>query len=133
MYQMSGGGRDLPYLEPVETPGEDAYLQYLSEVTLTKEEIQSKLKEKYTDAEINWSEEKPIEIKEYTPGGRVSKLKIGNKEIKGTEARTIFGLKSANFEIKQEDNITFVVKGYGHGVGLSQTGADALAKTRKKL
>jgi len=59
-------------------------------------------------------------------------LKIGNKEIKGTEARGVFGLKSANFEINIEDNIKFVVKGYGHGVGLSQTGADSLAKQGKK-
>lgn len=62
------GGKDLPYLEPVETAGEDAYLQYLSEVELTKEEIQTKLKEKYENAEINWDEEKPIEIKDHTPG-----------------------------------------------------------------
>lgn len=47
----------------------------------------------------------------------------------GVEARTIFGLKSANFQItKTEDKIIFNVLGYGHGVGMSQTGADSLAK-----
>lgn len=46
----------------------------------------------------------------------------------GTEVRTIFGLKSANFTITKEENIKFKVLGYGHGVGLSQTGADAFAK-----
>ncbi len=50
------------------------------------------------------------------------------KRLLGTEARTIFGLKSANFTIEKGDNITFKVIGYGHGVGLSQTGADAMAK-----
>ena len=42
----------------------------------------------------------------------------------------MFGLKSANFEIKREgDKIKFTVIGYGHGVGMSQTGADSMAKS----
>ena len=49
--------------------------------------------------------------------------------MSGTEARTIFGLKSAMFSIEvNEDNIVFKVTGYGHGVGMSQTGADSMAK-----
>ena len=56
-------------------------------------------------------------------------VKFGNHEISGVEARTVLGLRSTNFEIIQENgNIKFVVKGYGHGVGMSQTGADAMAK-----
>ena len=51
------------------------------------------------------------------------------KNLHGVEVRSIFGLKSANFEIiKTNDNITFKVLGNGHGVGMSQTGADSLAK-----
>ena len=47
----------------------------------------------------------------------------------GVETRSILGLKSANFELQKENGtITFKVKGYGHGVGMSQTGADAMAK-----
>lgn len=122
------GGKDLPYLEPVETIGEENYPQYSSEVAMTKDEFIQKLKGKYEDAEVNFDTEEWAVIKEYTPGKRVKKIKIGNKELSGTEVRTIFGLKSANFEIKKEENIKFIVKGYGHGVGLSQTGADSLAK-----
>lgn len=49
--------------------------------------------------------------------------------MSGVEVRNIFSLKSANFKISIEnDNIKFDVTGYGHGVGMSQTGADALAK-----
>ena len=50
------------------------------------------------------------------------------KSLLGTEVRTIFGLKSANFTIEKGENIVFKVKGYGHGVGMSQTGADTMAK-----
>ena len=47
----------------------------------------------------------------------------------GVETRSLIGLKSANFKISnQEDKVIFSVQGNGHGVGLSQTGADALAK-----
>lgn len=64
--------------------------------------------------------------------GRVKNVKIGNKNLSGVEARTLFGLKSANFEvIKENDTIKFSVIGYGHGVGMSQTGADSLAKSGK--
>lgn len=125
------GGRDLPYLEPVETEGEDKYPQYASEAIFSKDEFTKKIKEKYANFEINFDEENSIEVKEYTSGGRIKLIKIGNKELSGTEVRTIFGLKSANFVITKEENIKFSVKGYGHGVGLSQTGADSLAKQGK--
>ena len=64
--------------------------------------------------------------------GRVSKIKIGNKILTGTQARTIFELKSTKFELNVDgDNIIFSVLGYGHGVGLSQCGSDSLAKQGK--
>ena len=64
--------------------------------------------------------------------GRVKTIKIGNKNLSGVEVRTLFGLKSANFEVvKENDTIKFSVIGYGHGVGMSQTGADSLAKQGK--
>ncbi len=124
------GGTDFPYLTVVETAGEDAYSQYSSEVTLSKKEFESKLKTKYKDFSINWAEADAIKIIEYTDGGRVRTLKIGNKNLSGVEARALFGLKSANFNCKLEnENIKFSVIGYGHGVGLSQTGADSMAKS----
>jgi len=76
------GGRNLPYLEPVETAGEEAYPQYASEVNLSKDEFTQKMKEKYSDFQINFDEEDAIQIKECTPGNRVKLIKIGNKEIK---------------------------------------------------
>ncbi len=123
------GGQGYPYLQVVETSGEDGYTQYNSEVTLTKTELLEKLKEKYSDIEINFEVEDSIKILENTESGRVRTIKFGNKELSGVETRTLLGLRSTNFEVNiNEDNITFSVIGYGHGVGMSQTGADALAK-----
>ena len=124
------GGKDLPYLQSVETSGETDYSQYNSEVKLTKDELINKLKEKYQDIEINWDDNECIKILEYTDSGRVKTIKFGNKEIAGTEARTLLGLKSTNFSFKIDgDNVIFSVVGYGHGVGMSQTGADSMAKS----
>lgn len=126
------GGSGYPYLQSVSTSGEDAYIQYKSEVTLTKEGFINKIKEKYSDFEIDFNDEKCISILEYTEGNRVKKIRIGNKEFSGVEIRTLIGLKSANFNIEiKGDNIYFSVVGYGHGVGMSQTGADSMAKAGK--
>ena len=116
----------------VETAGEEGYSQYASEVTLSYNEIIDKLKAKYQDIQINFEDDEDIKILEYTDSNRVKTIKFGNHQISGVEARSIFGLKSTNFEIQKQDNqIKFSVKGYGHGVGLSQTGADSLAKQGK--
>ena len=124
------GGIDYPYLKSVETSGEDGYTQYSSQVQISKQDLLNKIKEKYPDCEIDFSQSDCIQIKELTTSGRVKTIKFGNKEIAGTEARSILGLKSTNFTFSIEgDNVTFSVTGYGHGVGMSQTGADALAKS----
>ena len=121
-------------MQVVETAGEEGYSQYLSEVEISNDELINKLKTKYQDIQIDFSKEDDIKILEYTDGNRVKTVKFGNHNLSGVEARTIFNLKSANFEItKQDGKIKFTVKGYGHGVGMSQTGADSLAKQGKNF
>ena len=126
------GGSGYPYLQSVETAGEDAYSQYASEVTITKKEFEETIKKEHSDFEIDFDEKDCIQIKEYTEGNRVKTIQVGNLELSGVEMRTLFGLRSANFTITiKDDDITFDVIGYGHGVGMSQTGADSLAKQGK--
>lgn len=126
------GGSGYPYLQAVETSGEDAYTQYKSELILTKDEFIEKIKNEHEDFEIDFSKEDCIKINEYTEGGRVKRIKIGNLELSGVEVRSLLGLRSANFTFSiEKDNIKFEVLGYGHGVGMSQTGADSLAKQGK--
>lgn len=123
------GGSNYPYLQSVETSGEDSYTQYSSEVILNKDEFVNKLKEYHSDIQIDFTLENQIEILEYTEGNRVKTIRIGNLNLSGVEIRNIFKLKSAKFEIIiDSENIKFSVIGYGHGVGMSQTGADSMAK-----
>ena len=126
------GGTGYPYLQVVETAGEDGYLQYQSEVILSQSDLISKLKTKYEDITIDFTNNDDLKVLEYTDSGRVKTIKFGNHELSGTETRTLLDLRSTNFEIiKEGENIKFRVKGYGHGVGMSQTGADSLAKEGK--
>lgn len=123
------GGSNYPYLQPVQTVGEEGYSQYASEVVLTQEELLEKLKMKYSDISIDFQQEEAVKVLDYTESGRVKTVQFGNHNISGVETRTIFGLRSNNFEMNKEDGkIKFSVKGYGHGVGMSQTGADTMAK-----
>ena len=123
------GGTDLPYLQSVETSGESEYSQYYSEITFSKEELENKIKDTHPEFVINYNEQDCIKIVEYTSGNRVKTIKIGNLNLSGVEIRSILGLKSANFEVElNETQIKFSVIGYGHGVGMSQTGANTLAK-----
>ena len=94
------GGSGYPYLKSVQISGEDTYSQYLSEVKITKDEFIKKIKEKYKSLKVDWNVEKPIEVTEYTESGRVKTFKVGNTNLSGVEARTIIGLKSANFDFK---------------------------------
>ena len=70
-----------------------------------------------------------VKILSRSNGGSVAKIKLGNKELTGRDIRNILNLNSANFEIKFDTNsLDFVVKGYGHGVGMSQWGANGMAE-----
>lgn len=126
------GGSGYPYLQSVTTAGEDAYSQYSSKVEISKDEFVEKIKEEHSDFKIDFDEKDCIKIEEYTDGNRVKKIKIGNLELSGVEVRNILGLRSANFKVTiEKEKIKFEVTGYGHGVGMSQTGADSLAKEGK--
>ncbi|WP_265445335.1 stage II sporulation protein D [Acetivibrio straminisolvens] len=124
-------GVEVPYLKSVKSEGEDKSSGYKVETVFKEEEITKKLEEEYPDIDIepeNLLEE--IEVLERTPAGRVKELKIEDVVIKGTQLRTLLGLRSTNFNIEKGDDGEVIITtiGYGHGVGMSQWGANYLAK-----
>lgn len=121
---------DIPYLRSVESLGEEEHKYFKTENKFTKEEFENIVRNKI-DKQYNYN--KDVEIIEYTDSKRVSKVKIGNNILEGTKIREIFNLKSTNFNIILADGgVEFKVTGYGHGVGMSQTGANYYAKQGKK-
>lgn len=87
------GGTDYPYLQSVQTSGEEGYTQYASTITLTKEEVLQKMQVNYPEIQIDYNIENPIQILSYNQSGRVQTIQIGNTNISGVEARSIFRLK----------------------------------------
>lgn len=112
-------GSNEEYLKSVESPEESL----TSEVTISKDEFCNKINIS-CDA-INISNV----LK--SSSGRINSLNINGKTFKGTEIRTLFDLKSTDFDISIGSEIKFVTKGYGHGVGMSQYGANKLAQNGK--
>lgn len=121
------GKQSIPYLVPVESLGEENHASYKTEVTFSYDELEEKLnKGSDTRCEVNKIDE--IKITDYTVSGRVATVKFGNVTYEATELRTLLGLKSTNFTIKEKNNkVVFKVTGYGHGLGMSQTGSNYYA------
>ena len=113
-------GENLPYLVSVSSTWDENSPSYLDKKTFTKEEFYKKLN-------LPYQEELNIEIIRNDTNS-INKITINNTEIKGTDFRYELDLKSTNIDINQiENNIEITSKGFGHGVGLSQFGAQQLA------
>ena len=124
---------DLPYLVSVESPGEDKREGYNTVVTVSCDDFKTKINEKYPDAALSDDRNTWLGDITYTQGNSVNTIKIGNALIKGTQIRSLFDLKSACFEISMlDDKVTFNVHGSGHGVGMSQHGANIMANDGKE-
>ena len=103
-----------------------------SVLTDGKESIQMQVKELVADSglgiRLSGDPSGWIRNVSYTGSGRVAELEVGGVTLSGSAARSLFGLRSACFEvIEDEGTFTFSVTGYGHGVGMSQYGANAMA------
>ncbi len=120
-------GGDVPYLISVESHGENEAPNFYSTAVFPFEEFKEKLLSKDKEAVINSS--KDIGVPSVSEGGSVKSIKIGGREFTGRDIRSLFGLRSSCFKIKaDESSVTFEVTGYGHGVGMSQYGANTMAK-----
>lgn len=116
---------DVPYLKSVESV-EEEYETSTSVVTIGKKDLINKLKFKGYVEDV---ENLDIAIYSYTDSGRVEYVKFGNSLIEATTLRSLIGLKSTYFTIEDSgEYVSFNVFGFGHGVGLSQVGADTYAK-----
>lgn len=121
-------GGDYSYLVSVASPGDVYAGGYNSTVTLTAEQVQQKAQTEW-NLSLTGNPKSWFGKTERTGSGSVITQQLGGTAVKGSEVRTAFGLRSANYTVKYDkDTFTFSVKGYGHGVGLSQVGADYMAR-----
>ncbi len=112
----------LPYLRSVDSKWDEASPVYTDTYTFD-------LKDFYSKLSLPYNENLKIEITAKTSTGRIKKLKINDQELNGRDLATKLSLRSNYFTITQNnDKITINTKGFGHGVGMSQYGANGMAK-----
>lgn len=120
-------GKALPYLVSVDSPDDKLSSNFTSTVSLSADEFKKILTEKGAKPEGKAKEW--IGKCELNSTGTVKSISLCGKSFSGTEVRNMFSLKSATFTVKYEDEkFIFSVSGYGHGVGMSQYGANEMAK-----
>lgn len=126
---------DSPYLKSVESPYEEEAPKYKTTISISSEEFIKKMNKKFPKAKMSKKDFlSKIKLVEKTPSGRIKKLGINNEIIEGREIRDLFELNSTNFKISFDKNLDLIeieTIGYGHGVGMSQWGANGMAKNGK--
>ena len=122
-------GESLPYLVSVGSEGEDGAHGFYTDASFTLAEAADKLYAAFPGSGLTAENiAQRLTIRDHTESGRVGTLLIGDREIKATELRRALGLRSTWFTLSIDgDSLTFHQRGYGHGVGMSQTGANAMA------
>ncbi len=119
-------GGEYSYLTSVDSSWDKLADNYLSTVSVSVEDFKKKIG---SEVRLEGKEGDWIKITESTKNGSVKKLLVGTKAFSGEEIRKLFDLRSLNFTVEFKDgNFVFSVKGYGHGVGMSQNGANYMAK-----
>jgi stage II sporulation protein D len=116
-------GAEYPYLQSVESPGEEDCGYFGNQVGFTSKEFQDKRGQSLQGKPQDW-----FGMVTYTDSGSVELIRIGGKLYTGVEIRRLLGLRSTMFTVEiHDDSIQFTTNGYGHRVGMSQYGADAMA------
>jgi stage II sporulation protein D len=117
---------NIPYLRSVQSPWDTSSPKYTEQKIISVSEFERKLGVKLTDrSEVG-------KITQKTEGNRVGKVEIGGKVLSGRDVRDMLGLNSSDFKwYAKGDNIVIETKGYGHGVGMSQYGANGMAAEGK--
>lgn len=130
-FSMSNGKTELPtyvwstnypYLQVVSSSWDENISAAKYTITMTYEKLSSKLG-------VTVNENSEIKILSRTAGDRVNEISIAGKTFTGVKVRSLLGLRSADFEItKTSSGVKITTKGFGHGVGMSQYGANGAAK-----
>ena len=120
-------GSEIPYLQSVESPGEETAEAYREQVYFSAKELEDKLGRNLEGRPEDW-----IGQISHTEGGGVASLVLGGISYTGVELRRLLGLRSTAFTLEPDaEGILITTLGYGHRVGMSQYGAEAMAQEGK--
>lgn len=120
---VSVWGTDVPYLQSVVSPGEEIATHYTDTVIMSGSEFCEKMGVQLKGEPATW-----FGTITYTEGGGVNTIMVGSQQYTGTQIRKLLNLRSTAFVLTAAGNsITITTKGFGHRVGMSQYGAEAMA------
>ena len=114
-------GNYYPYLISVSSEYDKNASSYLRTISMPLDTISNKLG-------LSLNNDSVISILSYTDGGNIKEININGNNFSGKKVRELLGLRSADFDISISDNnANITTRGYGHGVGMSQYGANGMA------
>ena len=139
LFHSSSGGKTensedvfasaVPYLVSVDSPYEKDATHQNESHSFTTDQLASALMSAYPDVSFGAIAPSSIKILDRSSGDRVKEIQIGNATLTGRQIREALDLPSANFTVNiSGDTVTFTSNGSGHGVGMSQYGADGMAE-----
>ena len=127
-------GNSVDYLKSVDSPEGEEVPNYRSQASFSAEEVRTLTLAAYPGADLSGDPTGWFGEIVRNEGGTVTSLKLGGVTLTGGQVRTLFSLRSAAFTVTWDgSNFLFDVTGYGHGVGMSQYGANAMAKEGKSF
>ena len=121
----------VPYLVPVQSEGDRLAPAAEAEVSFSSDELRDRLTAVFDGLVLGENPALWLSPVSYTDSGYILEIKVGNRTVTGKEVRSALDLRSASFTIAYDsstDRFTIRTQGYGHGVGLSQYGADYMAR-----
>lgn len=122
-------GEKVNYLTPVLSEGDTFSADYKNEKVIPIKEVREKLSKAFPETYLPELDTLLFTDIALSDSKTVLSLVVGDKKVTGRQIREMFSLRSAAFEIEVlENEIKFITFGYGHGVGLSQYGADFMAR-----
>lgn len=122
-------GTAVEYLVPVNSESDKDAPNYADETEVSAAFVRARLEKVFEGVELGDLPEEWIKPEKKSQSGTVIEVTVGNVKASGDEIRQAFGLRSADFTVEYADEaFTFATRGYGHGVGMSQYGANSMAK-----
>ena len=122
-------GTSLPCLAPVDSSWDIHAQGYEQTVSFTADEVREQLQQLQSPPTLPEDPAGWLQVMERSGSGYVTLIKVGDLQLTGIQLREALGLRSSDFDFSYQDgSFTFTTLGYGHGVGLSQYGADYLAR-----
>lgn len=125
-------GSSVDYLVPVDSSYDTSAPKYLDQQHFGRESLEFMLKSAFPDVVLGDDMSEWVKVIDVSDSGTVLKAQVGDKTVTGSDIRTALVLRSACFDVNYtDDEAVFTTRGYGHGVGMSQYGADSMAAEGK--